>query len=80
MALADQDAHHSLGFVNPARYRTARSPRYHKVVMTLLTVTIWLLDAEHVGRFAVLVEAKDAHEGSSPESLVSDSGCCRDLR
>jgi subtilase family serine protease len=30
MALADQDAHHSLGFVNPAIYRIARSGSYHK--------------------------------------------------
>jgi subtilase family serine protease len=30
MALADQDAHHSLGMVNPAIYRIARSPSYHK--------------------------------------------------
>jgi subtilase family serine protease len=30
MALADQDAHHGLGFVNPAVYRIARSPSYHK--------------------------------------------------
>jgi subtilase family serine protease len=30
MALADQDAHHDLGFVNPAIYRIARSAGYHK--------------------------------------------------
>jgi subtilase family serine protease len=30
MALADQDAHHGLGFVNPAIYRIARGPSYHR--------------------------------------------------
>lgn len=30
IALADQYAHHDLGFVNPAIYRVARSPSYHK--------------------------------------------------
>ena len=30
MALADQDAQHGLGSVNPALYRIARSSRYHK--------------------------------------------------
>ena len=30
MALADQDARHGLGLVNPAIYRIARSPSYHK--------------------------------------------------
>jgi subtilase family serine protease len=30
IALADQDAHHDLGFVNPAIYRIARSPSYHQ--------------------------------------------------
>ena len=30
MALADQDAHHGLGFVNAALYRIARSASYHK--------------------------------------------------
>jgi subtilase family serine protease len=29
IALADQDAHHDLGFVNPAIYRIARSASYH---------------------------------------------------
>ena len=29
MALADQYAHHDLGFVNPAIYRIGRSPSYH---------------------------------------------------
>jgi subtilase family serine protease len=28
LALADQDAHHDLGVVNPAIYRIARSPAY----------------------------------------------------
>jgi subtilase family serine protease len=31
-ALADQDAHHSLGFVNHALYRIARSSSYHKAL------------------------------------------------
>ena len=30
IALADQDAHHDLGFVNPAIYRIARSSSYHQ--------------------------------------------------
>jgi hypothetical protein len=30
MALADQDAHHDLGFVNLAIYRIARSSSYHQ--------------------------------------------------
>ena len=30
MALADQDAHHGLGFVDPAIYRIARGARYHQ--------------------------------------------------
>jgi subtilase family serine protease len=30
IALADQDAGHPLGFVNPAIYRIARSPLYHE--------------------------------------------------
>jgi subtilase family serine protease len=30
IALADQYAHRDLGFVNPALYRIARSPRYHQ--------------------------------------------------
>jgi subtilase family serine protease len=30
IALADQDAHHDLGFVNPAVYRIARGSSYHK--------------------------------------------------
>jgi subtilase family serine protease len=30
IALADQYAHHDLGFVNPAIYRIGRSPSYHK--------------------------------------------------
>ena len=30
MALADQDAQHALGFVNPTIYRIARSTSYHK--------------------------------------------------
>ena len=32
MALADQDAHHGLGFVTPALYRIARSPSYHQAL------------------------------------------------
>jgi subtilase family serine protease len=30
VALADQYAHHDLGFINPAIYRIARSPAYHQ--------------------------------------------------
>ena len=30
IALADQDAHHDRGFVNPAIYRIARSSSYHQ--------------------------------------------------
>lgn len=37
MALADQDAHHGLGFVNPAIYRIARSPSYHKAFHDITT-------------------------------------------
>ena len=39
MALADQDAHHGLGFVNPAIYRIARSPSYHKAFHDITTGT-----------------------------------------
>jgi subtilase family serine protease len=37
MALADQDAHHALGFVNPAIYRIARSSSYHKAFHDITT-------------------------------------------
>jgi subtilase family serine protease len=37
MALADQYAHHSLGFVNPAIYRIARSSKYHKAFHDVTT-------------------------------------------
>ena len=37
MALADQYAHHDLGFVNPAIYRIARSSRYHKAFHDITT-------------------------------------------
>jgi subtilase family serine protease len=37
MALADQDAGHRLGFVNPAIYRIARSPRYHQAFHDITT-------------------------------------------
>ncbi len=37
MALADQDAHHGLGFVNPSLYRIARSPSYHKAFHDVTT-------------------------------------------
>jgi subtilase family serine protease len=37
IALADQDAHHDLGFVNPALYRIARSPSYHKAFHDITT-------------------------------------------
>jgi kumamolisin len=39
IALADQDAHHGLGFVNPAIYRIARSPSYHKAFHDITTGT-----------------------------------------
>ena len=37
MALADQDAHHDLGFVNPALYRIARSSGYHQAFRDITT-------------------------------------------
>jgi subtilase family serine protease len=37
MALADQDAHHDLGFANPTIYRIARSPSYHKAFHDITT-------------------------------------------
>ena len=39
IALADQDAHRSLGFVNPAIYRIARSSSYHKAFHDITTGT-----------------------------------------
>jgi subtilase family serine protease len=37
IALADQEAGHALGFVNPAIYRIARSPMYHKAFHDITT-------------------------------------------
>ena len=37
IALADQDAHHDLGLVNPAIYRIARSSSYHKAFHDITT-------------------------------------------
>jgi subtilase family serine protease len=37
IALADQEAGHSLGFVNPAIYRIARGPLYHKAFHDVTT-------------------------------------------
>ena len=37
MALADQDAHHGLGLVNPAIYRLARSASYHQAFHDITT-------------------------------------------
>ncbi len=37
VALADQDAQHDLGFVNPAIYRIATSPSYHKAFHDVTT-------------------------------------------
>ena len=37
IALADQQAGHALGFVNPAIYRIARSPLYHKAFQDITT-------------------------------------------
>ena len=37
IALADQDAHHSLGFVNPAIYFIAASPSYHTAFHDITT-------------------------------------------
>jgi len=37
MALADQDAHHDLGLVNPAIYRIARSSSYHQAFHDITT-------------------------------------------
>jgi len=36
-ALADQYAHHDLGFINPAIYSIARSPSYHKAFHDITT-------------------------------------------
>ena len=49
IALADQYAHHDLGFVNPAIYRIARSSSYHKAFHDITigsnTVTIGTVTA-----------------------------------
>jgi subtilase family serine protease len=37
IALADQDAGHHLGFVNPAIYAIARSPAYHRAFHDVVT-------------------------------------------
>ncbi len=37
MALADQDAHHDLGFINPAIYRIARGSSYHRAFHDITT-------------------------------------------
>jgi subtilase family serine protease len=37
VVLADQDAHHDLGLVNPAIYRIARSSRYHQAFHDITT-------------------------------------------
>ncbi len=37
IALADQDAQHDLGFVNPAIYRIARSRSYHQAFHDITT-------------------------------------------
>jgi subtilase family serine protease len=37
MALADQDAHHDLGFANPTLYRIARSASYHQAFHDITT-------------------------------------------
>ena len=37
MALADQYAHHDLGFINPAIYSLARSSSYHKAFHDITT-------------------------------------------
>jgi len=37
IALADQDAHHDLGFVNPAIYRIARGSSYHQAFHDITT-------------------------------------------
>ena len=39
MALADQYAHHDLGFINPAIYRKARSSSYHRASHDLTSGT-----------------------------------------
>ena len=39
MALADQDAHHGLGFVNPALYRIARGSSYRQAFHDITTGT-----------------------------------------
>jgi subtilase family serine protease len=53
MALADQDAHHDLGFVNPAIYRIARSSSYHKAFHDITTgnnlTTGLLTNSYHAG-------------------------------
>jgi subtilase family serine protease len=37
IALADQQAGHPLGFVNPALYQIARSPAYHQAFHDVVT-------------------------------------------
>jgi subtilase family serine protease len=37
IALADQEAGHSLGFVNPAIYQIARGPAYHQAFHDVTT-------------------------------------------
>ena len=37
IALADQEAHRHLGFVNPAIYAIARSPAYHQAFHDVIT-------------------------------------------
>jgi hypothetical protein len=44
IALADQYAHRSLGFVNPAIYRIGRSPSYHKAFHDITTGTNTVTD------------------------------------
>ena len=39
MALADQYAHHDLGFINPAIYSIARSSSYHRAFHDITTGT-----------------------------------------
>jgi subtilase family serine protease len=44
IALADQYAHRALGFVNPAIYRTGRSPSCHKAFHDITTGTNTVTD------------------------------------
>jgi subtilase family serine protease len=60
IALADQQAGHPLGFVNPAIYRVAQSPRYHKAFHDITT------GDNTVSLNGTTVTGYHAHEGWDP--------------